>query len=295
MRVLIVGCGYVGMEVARACLADGHEVHGVRRSPAGLAMLAAAGIQPLAGDVADASSVATWPRRWDVVVNAVSSSGGGLEGYRRAYLEGSTNLASHLRDSPTCRVVHVGSTSVYPQTDGSWVDEESPAEPVGEAGRVLVATEQAWLDAWRRHALPVLLLRASGIYGPGRGRMLAQVLSGEARIEGDGSRWLNMIHRDDVAGAVLSAMARGVPGRIYNVTDNEPVQQRDLLAWLASSRGLPVPPRQDATARPVHGASPSMRARTNKRVSNRRLRDELGWRPRFPTFREGYPPGTPAP
>ena len=147
MRVLIVGCGYVGMEVARACAAEGHEVHGVRRSPAGLAMLAAAGIQPLAGDVADASSVATWPRRWDVVVNAVSSSGGGLEGYRRAYLEGSTNLASHLRDSPPCRVVHVGSTSVYPQTDGSWVDEESPAEPEGEAGRVLVATEQAWLEA----------------------------------------------------------------------------------------------------------------------------------------------------
>lgn len=292
MRVLIIGCGYVGMEVARAWLDDGHEVHGVRRSPEGLAALAASGIRPLAGDVSDRASVTSWPREWDVVVHAVSSSRGGLEAYRRVYLEGAANLVSHLSPQPPARVIHVGSTSVYGQQDGSWVDEDSATEPTGEAGRILVATERVWREAWDRHGLPVVMLRASGIYGPGRGRMLAQLLAGEARLEGDGLRWMNMVHRDDVARAVVVAAAKGKPGRTYNVNDDEPVRQRDILGWLAAWRGLPMPGvREVSPGQAGQPQSATLRARTHKRVSNRRLREELGWSPLFPTFREGHVSG----
>ena len=96
MKALIVGCGYVGIATARLLLASGYEVHGVRRSQAGLDALAAAGIRPLHGDVSDAASIASWPRDWDVVVNAASSAGGGVDAYRAVYLQGTQNLIEHL-------------------------------------------------------------------------------------------------------------------------------------------------------------------------------------------------------
>jgi nucleoside-diphosphate-sugar epimerase len=290
MKALIVGCGYVGIATARLLLASGYEVHGVRRSQAGRDALAVAGIRPLHGDVSDAASIASWPRDWDVVVNAASSAGGGVDAYRAVYLQGTQNLIEHLGRAAVRSFVHVGSTSVYAQVDGSWVDEGSPTEPRSEAARVLVATEQALRDAWERRGFPAIVLRASGIYGPERGHARQELLHGRARIDGDGSRWLNMVHRDDVAGAIVAAAAGGRPGRTYNVTDNEPVRQRDLLAWLATRLGCPMPgPREDANPRP------STRAPTNKRVSNRRLRDDLGWTPRFPSYREGYAEACPVP
>ena len=283
MRILIVGCGYVGMEVARALVRMGHDVHGVRRSPEGLRALASENIHPLAGDVSDPASVAAWPRNWDLVVNAASSSGGGVDAYRRVYLDGTRNLASHLEGAGLGRFVHVGSTSVYGQADGSWVDEASPAQPGSDSARVLVEAEHVLLVAAQSSSFPAVLLRVSGIYGPGRGHARQQLLRGEARLDGDGSRWLNMIHRDDVAAAVLAAATSGQPGRVYNVTDDEPVRQRDFLEWLAALHGLPMPG-------PGHGGEgrSTTRARTDKRVSNRRLREELGWRPTFPTYRQGY-------
>jgi len=287
MRVLIVGCGYVGTAVARALVHLGHDVHGVRRSPEGLQALASENIQPLAGDVSDPASVATWPRNWDVVVNAASSSGGGVDAYRRVYLDGTRNLVAHLEGAGLGRLVHVGSTSVYGQADGSWVDEASPAQPGSDSARVLVEAEHVLLAACRSSGFPAVLLRVSGIYGPGRGHALQQLLRGEARLDGDGSRWLNMIHRDDVAAAVLAAATSGQPGRVYNVTDDEPVRQRDFLQWLADAHGLPMPHQgNDAERQPP--ARTRTRARTDKRVSNRRLREELGWNPIFPTFRHGY-------
>jgi len=129
-----------------------------------------------------------------------------------------------------------------------------------------------------------VILRLAGIYGPGRGHWFKQFLRGEARLEGDGSRYLNMIHRDDVVGAIIAALQGGAPvPSVYNVVDNEPVSQRDFFAWLAGQLGKPLPPSVPADAE-----ANRKRGVTNKRVSNQRLKKMLGYQFKYPTFRQGY-------
>jgi nucleoside-diphosphate-sugar epimerase len=127
-----------------------------------------------------------------------------------------------------------------------------------------------------------VVLRVAGIYGPGRDRMFRQLLGGRAVIEDDGSRHVNMIHRDDVVTAIVAALKRGCPGEIYNVVDDAPTRQSEFLGWLAGTLGTPMPGRVDS--------APLLKQRqaTNKRVNNNKARTELGWQPAFPTFREGY-------
>jgi nucleoside-diphosphate-sugar epimerase len=282
-RVLIVGCGYVGLALGTRLVQTGHAVFGLRRSPGAAAELAAVGITPLAGDLTRTDDLSRLPGPFDWVVNTVSSSRGGVAEYRDVYLDGTRNLLTWLRDRPPERLVYTSSTSVYGQIDGSWVDESSPTVPAEETGRVLVETETELLKAARVGTVPGIVLRVAGIYGPGRGHLFQQFLRGEARIQGDGSRWLNMVHRDDVAGAIHAALERGQPGNIYNAADNEPVSQLGFLSWIAAQLDRPLPPAATEAEDIAR-----KRGLTHKRVSNRKLREELGWKPRFPTFREGY-------
>lgn len=283
MRVLIVGCGYVGLPLGAELTRRGHAVCGLRRTAEGAEELRAAGLTPVVGDVTQPDSLHALPGPFDWVVNTVSSSKGGAEVYRAVYVEGTRNLIAWLAGSGVRRFIHTGSTSVYAQTDGSVVTEESPAEPAAETGRLLVETENLLLDAAREQNFPALVLRVAGIYGPGRGHLFQQYLRAEARLTGAGDRWLNMVHRDDVVGAAIAALERGEPGRIYNVADDEPVTQREFFRWLSQQLGRPLPPVASESE-----AAPRKRGVTNKRVANRRLREELRYALKFPTFRAGY-------
>lgn len=283
MRVLIVGCGYVGLPLGTALVRQGHRVVGLRRTGAADAELRAAGIEPRRADITAPATLAALAPTFDWVVNCVAASGGSPEAYQRTYLEGTRNLLAWLAARPPRRFVYTSSTGVYAQNDGSVVTEDAPVQAATPTAGALIAAEQLLLEAARERGFPTIILRLSGIYGPGRGYWLRQFLAGEARLEGDGSRVLNMIHRDDVVAAILAALERGQPGRVYNVSDDEPVTQRDLFAWLARVCHRPMPP-------PVPGAASGERRRglTSKRVSNARLRAELGWAPRYPSFREGF-------
>ena len=203
-------------------------------------------------------------------MHCASSGGGGVPAYRSVYLEGSRAINSR---QPNARRVLVSSTSVYGQTDGAWVDETSPVTPAAETSRVLVETERAAVGTG------AIVVRAAGIYGPGRAALFEKFRRGEAVLEGDGTRWVNQVHRDDLVAAILHLLDQGTPGEIYNAAENEPVMLRDYYQWCAEKLERPLPPSAPLNPNRKRGL-------TNKRVSNQKLR-AAGWTPQYPSFREG--------
>jgi nucleoside-diphosphate-sugar epimerase len=261
-KVLIAGCGYLGLATARLFAARGWEVTGLARSPQ------TGGEFPvLTADLADAASLTALPE-CEVVVHCASSGRGGAEEYRRVYLDGMRNLA---RRFPSAQLMFTSSTSVYAQNDGSLVDEGSAAEPTRETGQILRAAEDVTLAAGG------CVARLAGIYGPGRSVLLQRFFSGEAVIEDDGARAVNQIHRDDAASALV-ALAEQKASGIFNVSDDTPLTQREVYTWLAVHFQRPVPPTGPVNPNRKRGV-------TNKRVSNAKLRG-LGWAPHFPSFRD---------
>ena len=265
-RVFIAGCGFVGLATARLFHTRGWEVIGGTRSE----RPASEPFATVAADISDAAALATHPklRGLEAVIHCASSGRGGAESYQRVYLDGVRNLAEVLAPR---RLIFTGSTSVYAQTDGAWVTEESPAEPDRETGRILREAEDFVI------AKGGTVARLAGIYGPGRSVLLRKILTGEAIVEGDGGRWINQVHRDDIAAALVALVEHHTPG-IFNVSDDEPMTQHAVYAWLAAHFQKPLPPT---------GPIPTDRKRgwTSKRVSNARLR-ALGWTPRYPSFRD---------
>ena len=282
MRVLIVGCGYVGLPLGAELIRLGHEVFGLRRNPASENELKAAGIQPLFGDVTKPETLAKLPQDFDWVVNCVAA-GGDAENYRAIYLQGTRNLIDWLSTNPPKKFVYTSSTSVYAQNDGSQVKESSLTEPISETSKILLKTEKVLLEAFQQKKLPAVILRVAGIYGPERGHLFKQFLKNEATIEGDGSRHLNMIHRDDLIGGIIAALKSGRAGEIYNAVDDEPVSQKNFLEWLGGTLGKYPPPSEPENSNENH-----KRGVTNKRVSNRKLKMELGYQFKHPNFRIGY-------
>ena len=149
MRVLIVGCGYVGLPLGADLVKQGHEVFGLRRSPGAEAELRSGGIKPLMGDITKPDQLAQLPASYDWVVNCVSASSGGAEEYREVYLQGMRNLIAWLGAAPPKKFIYTSSTSVYGQNDGSLVKETSLTEPAAETAKVLVETEKALLETAR--------------------------------------------------------------------------------------------------------------------------------------------------
>jgi nucleoside-diphosphate-sugar epimerase len=271
-RALIVGCGYLGEALADRLDAAGWQVTGWTSSDASANRLTDKPYAVSAHDIGDAAALADAARELaapDVIIDCVSSGRGGAEQYRRVYLQGAQNL---LAAFPSARLIFTGSTSVYAQTDGCWVDENSPAEPTRETGHILLETEALV------RAAGGIVARLSGIYGPGRTALVEKFLAGDALMEGDGARWLNHIHRDDAA-AALAALATGAAPGTYNVSDSKPLTQRELYQALAEHFGLPLP-----------GSGPvdlnRKRGWTSKRVDTRRLR-ATGWEPRYPSYLDG--------
>ena len=216
-------------------------------------------------------------------MNAVSSSKGGVEEYRQVYLNGTRNLIEWLTPAPPKKFVYTSSTSVYGQTDGALVKETSSTGPASETGKVLVAAEKLLLGAVADGRFPAILLRVAGIYGPGRGHLFLKYLKGEAKMTGKGERLINMIHRDDLVGIIMATLKNGRTGEIYNAVDDEPVAQIHFFRWLSETLGKWMPPFAAEAEAGDH-----KRGLTNKRVSNRRLKMELGYQFKYPTFRQGY-------
>ena len=274
MRVLVAGCGFVGERAADQLHAQGHEVIGLTHSGESAARLAA--IKPWrveSGDISDQESVGQLATRIhgltiDAFIHCASSGRGGAEMYQRVYVDGMRHLVAAF---PRAFALYTSSTSVYPQTNGELVDEESFADPERETGQLLRQAEMVALAAGGSVA------RLAGIYGPGRSFVLKNLLEGKAAIEGNEGqgRLLNQIHAEDAASALVHLVSERLPG-IFNVVDDADLTQRQCLERLCKLFALELPPERDPDPARKRGWS-------HKRVSNAKLRG-TGWELRFPGY-----------
>lgn len=269
MKLVVVGAGYVGGALAARARSAGHEVWAVRRSEGAPP---APDVQVLAADVVSGEGLERLPLDPDVVAYAVSPGGRSEEAYRGAYPVGVSRV---LERTPRARHLLVSSTSVYGEQGGGWVDEETPTAQHDPLASAILTAEQLLLERSGSAAV----VRASGIYGPGRTGLLSRVLDGVATSPAE-VVFTNRIHRDDLARVLLFLAERPDLTGTFLASDTEPAELARLQAWLAERLGVPVPPRAPAGA-------PRARHRGSKRCVPRRLL-AAGFRFEYPTFQEGY-------
>ncbi len=272
--MVIAGCGFLGEAAAVFFCGAGWEVRALCATAESAARLADQPFEILAADIAgDLSGIPDCWLRPEVLIHCASSGGGGADAYRRIYRDGLENAIAFFHPE---RVIFTGSTSVYAQADGSWVDEGSPARPGHETGAVLLEAEMIALQQ-----VEGVVARLGGIYGPGRSVLLRKFLEGTAAMEFGGARWINQIHRDDAARSLVKLAGRAVPRGIYNVCDNAPATRRDVYSWIAGALLKPLPPEGPPDPN-------GKRGQANKRVSNAKLR-ATGWQPAFPSYADALP------
>jgi nucleoside-diphosphate-sugar epimerase len=273
-KALIAGCGDIGSRLAERLLQAGWDVAGLRREVARLP----AGVQPIAGDLQRAECPAAWPRgALDYVVYAAADSQHDAAGYRAAYVEGLRHVLSWLaqQEQRPRRLLFVSSTGVYGQQDGEWVDEQSPTEPTGFSGRIMLEAERLALDS----GIPASRVRMSGLYHPARPWLVDQVRGG-LQVAAEPPQFSNRIHRDDAAALLaflLQADAAGQPlDDCYLGVDDAPAAMHEVVGWLRARLGVTQASEQTLNRRAG-----------SKRCSNARAR-ALGWAPQYPSYREGY-------
>ena len=268
-RVLLAGCGDLGLRVAQRLLARGDEVWALRRSPV---RDGEHGVRWVRGDLTQPESLRALPEGITRVVYAPTPGVREEAAYRAVFVDGLKGLLGALSAAPLERVLFVSSSAVYGEHGDAWVDEETPPSPPGFNGRVLLEAER-WLAA---QSVPSISLRLAGIYGPGRMQLLERLRAGDARVPRDPPHWSNRIHVDDAAGAVVHLLSVAAPERVYVGVDDAPLPMHVLYEHLAGLMGAPCP---------ADGGAPL--GVGSKRLSNARLRGSgfvVGW----PDAREGY-------
>lgn len=280
---LIFGCGYLGLRVADRWLATGKSVVAVTRSKQRAAEFATGGIVPSIGDICDPQAFPQLPETVDTVLFAVGFDRTAGRSQEDVFVGGLRNVVTAI--GARCRrLIYISSTSVYGQSDGSWVDESSPCEPVQPGGIACLAAERVLHDEFSKFDpdwTSAVVLRVGGIYGPQRLLTRIGELKTGTPLTGSPDAWLNLIHADDAATTVLAAGTHESPPETVIVTDDQPVQRRDYYSRLAELTGA-SPPTFDSKVERGRGSGG-----LNKRCSNRRLREILKVELKYPTFEEG--------
>lgn len=285
-RALILGCGYVGVRLARRLAKEGVQVIGTTRGERA-AEVAGAGAIPALADVLQPATLrplVEW--RPHVVFDLVRPPRTGGDAYTG---EGARNVAEAFRSAPPEALVYVSSTAVYGRREGEVTDEETPVAPASPAGKARVEAERIYLGAFREWGLPVRVCRVPGIYGPGR-TLRGRLETGAYRRLDDEDLWVSRIHVEDLAAGLAAAWRRGRAGEVYLLCDDEPVTGAEYAELTADLLGLSLPPtvsREDI--RHELSASGFERRIGARRCSNQRMREELGVVLRYPSVREGVP------
>ena len=281
-NILIIGCGDIGRRTAALWQARGAHVAGLARSEAGDARLAQLGIQPLPGDLDRPASLATLPYRSTLLYYFAPPPPEGTTDPRLRAL-----LHAIPADAAPEKIVYISTTGVYGDSHGDWVDEESPVNPQAARSRRRLDAETA-LRAWgTEHKVPVVILRVPGIYGDGRLPLDAVRAQRPVLDEGE-SGYTNRIHADDLARVCLAAAERGRADRIYNVSDGNPGSMTSYFNTLADTLGVARPPVVSrAEAQKIFSAGMLSYLNESRRISNRRMLEELGVELLYPTLEAG--------
>lgn len=283
-RVLLAGCGDLGIRLAHRLLARGAEVWALRRNPplcdspeqasAAHAAVPSTGraIQWIQGDLTRPETLRKLPMGITQVAYMPTPDSREPDAYRAVFQDGLVALLAALNQSALARVLFVSSTAVYGEHHGDYVDETTPTNPSGFNGRILLDAER-WLAAQN---IPSVSLRLAGLYGPGRLQLLKRLQAGSARAPAHPIHWANRIHIDDAASAADHLLALPHIDPVYLGSDGTPLPLHTLYAHLANLIGAPAP---DDGPAPANVGS--------KKLSNARLLAS-GWTPQWPDAREGY-------
>ncbi|EAV44376.1 hypothetical protein SIAM614_04420 [Roseibium aggregatum IAM 12614] len=275
MRLFIFGTGFSSKAFVEEVRDQFDWIGGTTRSPEKADALRNLGVEPFIFDgetkgegIADALKTAT-----HVLVSIAPDEAGDpvLNQY-----------ASEIAAAKPQWIGYLSTVGVYGNHDGAWVDEDTPLNPVSKRSVQRVTAEESWLAFAQENDVPVQIFRLSGIYGPGR-NAFENFKKGTARRLVKPGQVFNRIHVADIAGALKAAMAKPST-RVFNVTDDEPAPPQDVVAFAAQLLGVEAPPEI-----PFETADLSPMARSfygeNKRVSNQRLKEELGFTFRYPDYR----------
>ena len=267
MRVLIAGCGDVGNVLAAALLQDGHIVYGLKRDTSTLPE----GVRPIGADLLNPATLTDLPVDIDKLVFMPTPASRDPAAYEAIFIQGWRNLWAGLKKEPT-RALLVSSTAVYGEDQGGIVDEATRPDPTGFNGKILLEMEQLA----GRCTENLVVVRISGIYGPGRERLIRLAISDGLEVQQTPSYFTNRIHRDDAAAALKHLLEIDRPEALYVATDDQPAPRYEVVEWLANIQGYASP----------KGLADENASR-GKRVSNRRLRDS-GFSLSYPDYKTGY-------
>jgi nucleoside-diphosphate-sugar epimerase len=281
-NVVIIGCGDIGQRVARRWQAQNAHVTGLSRNPATCEVLRKAGIEPLQADLDDPASLAGLAVKDAVIFYFAPPPREGVSDTRlRSW------LASLDADASPRRVVLISTTAVYGDSGGDWVTEQSPLQPGTDRGRRRLDAETV-LQAWSQQTgVPVVILRVPGIYGPGR-LPRARLEKGLPVLNEAESGFTNRIHSEDLADVCVAAAERGQPRAVYNVSDGRPGTMTEWFNAVADHLGLSRP-RQISLAEAETKVSAGMLSylKESRRVSNKKMVEELGVKLRFADLKVG--------
>ena len=275
-NVLLLGFGDISQRLAsRLITQPGYQVVGVKRNP-----IEAGEVPVLLADCCDKNRMRDiLADHYDVIVMSFTPGEISDEGYQAAYVETTRTIidALNYHQAQPRLLLFVSSTSVYGQRDGQWVDESSPTEPNSFSGKRLLEAEQQLAESGYAYSC----VRFSGIYGPGRRRLIDQVIAGKGSPS-EPILYSNRIHADDCAGilAHLMSLESDTIAPLYLATDCEPVPLHHVKEWIAERLSLPATHLQQVD-------TPQRLIRSSKRCSNQRIL-EAGYEFIYPTFTAGY-------
>lgn len=286
-KILIVGCGAIGSELAGVLSAQGHDVTGLKRKPP----LSAPGpVSYVAADISSAADLAGLDSDFTEAFFIVSPDSRNEQSYRAVYETGLNNLLARL---PETHWIMASSTSVYGQTQGQWVNEDSAAEPDNISSRLIRRAEQRLIALNPAN----IVVRFSGIYGPGREYLLRQAMQAPA-IQQTPPYFTNRIHQKDCVGVLAFLLEQRLAGKplaqCYVASDDDPAPMWEVISWLAKRLNRPPPTARDGGSvaigrEPVRPRAKAIgtKAGMNKRCSNARLK-ALGYQFQYPNYKDGY-------